>query len=336
MFSLSHSPQFSNLLAFYFNVLIAYGIGAQSSTWAEKLSLKSNKQISEKYPTLVTPAGYAFAIWGIIFSLEAISVCWMFTLSDKETNTEHLHGRIPFIFSEGSRLWILTCQLQCAWTLAFAWDQMFISTGLMIALMYAAISTYITNLFALETQLTIADAPSESYAYFWAVLPFALHASWLIVATLVQLNIFVVSWNASSNVQVSFALLSLAVLLLMGCYVAGTLLASIGYARTLNDISEMQIGCRMCFLAVLLWSARAIESFDGELARVTAGLNKKEDDNAEGKETKKTKNVVELIPLSRLQTIIVQRFKGVVFRCLFGAFVGNVVLFSVKRYQLME
>jgi len=322
------SPQIANLVAYYFNVLMAYGIGAQSSTWSENIYLKSNKQISEKYPTLVTPSGYAFAIWGLIFLLEAISVCWQFTLLTEEEVHTHGHGRIPFLFSSGSYYWVMTCVLQCLWTLAFGWDLIFISTGLMLGLLHSVYHTYHENLFALHN-LPSADLVSEGYAYFWAALPFAVHASWVVVAAIVQVNIFVVARKASSNVQMALALISLGVLLLLGAVSAGSLMGSIGFAKTTSALSGIHIGSRMTLLVVLLWAARAIEQFDADLKGVAASVKKRDDRNDEEAR-------VQLTPLSRLQTIILQKFKGVVFRCLLGAFLGNVVLLMVKYYQLLN
>lgn len=324
------SPQIANLVAYYFNVLIAYGIGAQSSAWSEMLHLKSNKLISEKYPTLVTPSGYAFAIWGLIFGLEAISVCWQFTLSEQGEGEArmHGHGRIPFLFSTGSYYWVISCVLQCVWTLAFGWDQIFISTGLMLSLLYTSFQTFHENLSSLH-ELATTDMTSEGYAYFWAVVPFAIHTSWLVVACLVQLNIFVVARKASSNVQVAVALCSLGTLLLMGCVAAGSLLGSIGYAQTMTALNGTHIGSRMILLAVMLWAARAIELFDG--MSLLVGVSKKRDDTQLSEEERRGDVMA---PPSRLQMIILQRCKGVVFRCLLGAFLGNVVLFAVKYYQL--
>jgi hypothetical protein len=96
----------------------------------------------------------------------------------------------------------------------------------------------------------------------------------------------------------------------------------------MSSLSGVRIGSRVTLLVVLLWGARAIEQFDAELTRITAGVSKKSDDCGQIEQR------VE-VTLTRLQTIAIQRFKGVVFRCLFGAFLANVALFSVKCHQLL-
>ena len=49
-----------NILAFAINVVVTYGIGVGGI-----LDLPTNDELSAKYQTLVTPIGWAFAIWGV-------------------------------------------------------------------------------------------------------------------------------------------------------------------------------------------------------------------------------------------------------------------------------
>jgi hypothetical protein len=51
---------YGNVLAYVMNVLITYGIGVGGL-----FDRPTNGELSEKYQTLVTPIGWAFAIWGL-------------------------------------------------------------------------------------------------------------------------------------------------------------------------------------------------------------------------------------------------------------------------------
>ena len=62
-----------NLFAYSLNILMSYAVGA-TDYFGKHYGAKSNKQISEKNMLLVTPADWAFAIWGPIFLLEGASV----------------------------------------------------------------------------------------------------------------------------------------------------------------------------------------------------------------------------------------------------------------------
>ena len=317
------SAQGLNIAAYYFSVLVAYTFGAQRTQWSDILKLKTAKEISNKYPSLVTPVAYAFEIWGLIAVLEAISVCWQYTLLADGTNVEG-HGQIPFIFNSGSTHWVLTCILQCLWTFAFGWDMIYISSGIIFLALYNCYQTYNENMLSLLS-LSPEDKVNETYAYFWAVLPFAIHSSWLMVVALIQINICAVSRKTSSTGQISLALLTLAAILISGGIVAGSLLGTIGYARSMNAIGSTYIGSRVAFLGVVVWAAWCIQEFDAELSGVTTSSKKSDEMRTE---------TVELIPLSRMQGILLQRFKGVVFRSLIGGIVGVTVLYVVKWYKL--
>lgn len=56
---------YANIAAYIFNAAITYGVGVSGY-------FPTNEELSAKYQTLVTPSGYAFAIWGIIFLSEAV------------------------------------------------------------------------------------------------------------------------------------------------------------------------------------------------------------------------------------------------------------------------
>ena len=55
------------LITLILNYLTAYGF----------INGMSQKVVSNKYNTLITPAGFAFSIWGIIYSLIGISLIYM-------------------------------------------------------------------------------------------------------------------------------------------------------------------------------------------------------------------------------------------------------------------
>ena len=56
-----------NACAYALNVAVTYGIGALGL-----FDLPTNGDLSAKYQSIVTPAGYAFSIWAIIFVFQAL------------------------------------------------------------------------------------------------------------------------------------------------------------------------------------------------------------------------------------------------------------------------
>ena len=60
---------YANVLAYIANVSVTYIIGISGL-----FGLPTNGELSAKYQTLVTPAGYAFSIWGLIYVLLLVLV----------------------------------------------------------------------------------------------------------------------------------------------------------------------------------------------------------------------------------------------------------------------
>ena len=91
--------QVANCVAYGLNVLVTYAVGSNGNAM---LGAKSNREMSQLYPTLVTPQGKAFAIWGPIFLLEGASVVWQLMYVNK---THKAYA----VLEAASPFWISTC-----------------------------------------------------------------------------------------------------------------------------------------------------------------------------------------------------------------------------------
>jgi benzodiazapine receptor len=179
------SWQYSNLIAFCGNTLITYSVGS-TDYFGKTFGAKSNKQISEQYPTLVTPSGYAFAIWGPIFLLEGASVLWQCFRDDKS-------------LEDASKFWCLGCLFQAGWTIAFAFEKIGISSVVICGLAGTIGCAYAS---------TTALKDAGTIAYVLGSLPFAMHTGWLVAAALVNININAVHMGASPSFQLNLAWVS--------------------------------------------------------------------------------------------------------------------------------
>ncbi|CAK9117735.1 unnamed protein product [Durusdinium trenchii] len=107
-----------NLVAYAVNLGVTYG----SLTGAFG---KTNTELSEKYQTLVTPAGYAFSIWGPIFIWEGVfAVAQMFPTLGSSAVVETM---TPW--------WICACCFQVAWTVFFAQEIIPVSLACMLGIL---------------------------------------------------------------------------------------------------------------------------------------------------------------------------------------------------------
>ena len=130
--------------------------------------------ISDRYPTLVTPAGYAFSIWSLIYlGLIAFSI---YQLLPKNS----------YRFSAARTPYILSCVLNCAWIYFWHHDSVVICLIVIFALWLTLLWTYSRS------------TPEPSVPDTWLVkAPFGLYTGWVTAATLVNLAVVIKTLNIS-------------------------------------------------------------------------------------------------------------------------------------------
>ena len=129
-------------------------------------------QVSNQFPTVITPAGWAFSIWSLIYTgLIAFSI---FQLLPSRV-AEFRRVRVPYIVS---------CVLNCAWILLWHHFQ--------IGLCAIVIALFLATLIWVNTSL---DKPGSFIKALMTKAVFGLYAGWVTVATLVNFAVFLVSRN---------------------------------------------------------------------------------------------------------------------------------------------
>lgn len=126
--------------------------------------------ISDRYPTHITPAGFAFAIWSVIYlGLIAFSI-----YQALPSNAEKFRGM--------RRFYILSCAANGAWLYLWSQEMMIVSLGTIIVLL---ISLAVVN---------IKLRATETNAEYWlAKVPFGLYFGWVTAATILNATITLVS-----------------------------------------------------------------------------------------------------------------------------------------------
>ena len=137
----------------------------------------SQKQVSDMYPTLITPAPFTFSIWSVIYSLLLISVIVMIVKKD-DPYYQTAIDRISVLF------WI-SCILNILWIVAFSF--------VLIELSAAFIFAFVIVLTLLCQKLLQIQTGKQ-----WLLpLTFGLYTGWLIIATVVNIAATLVkqAWN---------------------------------------------------------------------------------------------------------------------------------------------
>jgi benzodiazapine receptor len=186
--------QFLNIVALV-AVLVANGLAT-----AGVVNNKSTVELSDKYPVLTTPAGYAFSIWSLIYlGLIAFAVYQALPAQRFNPRVRALDG--PFL---------LTCLANIGWILVWHYELVALSIVLMLVLLAALIVIY-ARLARSRTQANTVQR--------WVVdVPFSLYLGWISVATIVNATVvlYAAGWGGGPLMPEQWA----ALLLLVGALLA--------------------------------------------------------------------------------------------------------------------
>ena len=128
--------------------------------------------ISDKYPTRITPAGYAFAIWSLIY-LGLIA----FTIYQALPKNSERFRSIRTVY-------ILSCAANCAWLYFWHADAILVSLLIIFVLL--------GSLAFINVRLQATETHSE---YWFAKVPFGIYFGWVTAATILNATIALVYLN---------------------------------------------------------------------------------------------------------------------------------------------
>lgn len=121
-------------------------------------------EISAKYPSLFTPSGFTFSIWGVIYLGLLIFVVYQALPSQRG------NGRCADI----SKLFQFNCVANAAWIVVWHYDLLALSLLVMFAILASLILIY--------RQLGATDSPIVA-------LPFRIYTAWICVATIANISV---------------------------------------------------------------------------------------------------------------------------------------------------
>ncbi len=140
--------------------------------------------ISDMYPNLFTPAGFTFAIWGLIYLLLGIFAIYQVRgLIGQPRDPNPLVQRIGYLF-------FISCLLNSAWI--FAWHYLQIGPSLLIMLLL------LITLIVLYYQINSLENKKEQEGYLFIAPAFSIYLGWITIATVANVTAFLVGrdWGA--------------------------------------------------------------------------------------------------------------------------------------------
>lgn len=159
-----------NLLVFLITLIVNY-LAASGF-----INGMSQKVVSNKYNTLITPAGFTFSIWGIIYFLIGLSLVYML-IKYKETKIKNLIAILTPIF-------LFNLLFNILWNISFSYEKIGFS-AIFICLML--INLILTNKKLYDNMKEIE--------YRFTSVAFGIYAGWLTIASFVNMLAFLRSIN---------------------------------------------------------------------------------------------------------------------------------------------
>lgn len=182
----------ANVIAFIANLVITYGVGTMGLFGAA-----TNADLSEKYQTLITPVGWAFSIWAVIFLAQLV---WCIVQLLPAFRGDALVMAVGWNY-------VLVCVAQIGWTISFSMEIIWLSLVCMLAILFFLV------------RIVRAQRDSDLRGYVLFKFPFSIHTGWIVAASFVNISVLLVSLQVSAQIQFFVAMASLSLILI----IAGTL-----------------------------------------------------------------------------------------------------------------
>jgi len=164
--------RYANILFFALTVIVNSIAGSTTL-----IGGKNTAQISDANPTLITPAGYVFSIWGIIYILLGVFV--VYQALPKQQGKDY-QKKIGWLF-------VLSSLLNIVWLFLWQFEYLPLSVVIMFLLLASLILIYL-RLGVGKSKVTMGERLAIH-------LPFSVYLGWITVASIANVSATLVSLN---------------------------------------------------------------------------------------------------------------------------------------------
>ena len=243
-------------------LVILFALAMPAVAWLSNTGTfgPDNGAVSDRYPTLLVAAGYAFSIWGLIFLLDLIYAFWQSRRVLRDDPT--LQKVAPWAAA--------------GFALTTIWMPLFSLGAAQPALFWLCLAVIFGALFCLlraARLLSLDDTPQHGQ-WLWAWTPLSLHAGWLSLAAFLNLAQVIVAFKLlPTDDMTMWSLLLLAfaaaLLLWMNRRMRGNVAYALAALWGLIALHAKQSQSPLTGADALAWAAMAIAAL---LAAQTAWL----------------------------------------------------------------
>lgn len=180
------------------SVILAITVNVLASTLP--LNGQNTGEISDRFQVYFVPAGYVFAIWGIIYIGWVAFAIFQARAAQRES---------PRLRNLGY-LFALSGVFNSAWLFCWHYNQFGLSVIVMLALLGSLIASYL--------KLNVGRT-SVSTAEKWSVdVPFGIYLGWITVATVANVSdyLYLINWNGFELAPQAWAVIMIGVASMLG------------------------------------------------------------------------------------------------------------------------
>ena len=169
----SSSPsKWINILFFVLTVIVN-SLAGNTTILGGKLTA----EISDANPTLITPAGYVFSIWGIIYILLGSFVVFQALPSQQGKGFQKSVGWLFVLSSIANIVWL------------FLWQFEYLSFSVVVIFLLLA------TLILIYLRLNIGKSSVSLREKLAVHVPFSVYLGWITIASIANVSVFLVSEN---------------------------------------------------------------------------------------------------------------------------------------------
>jgi benzodiazapine receptor len=163
---------YANILLFILTVAINSIAGSTTLIGGQDTAAVSNNN-----PTLITPAGYVFSIWGVIYILLGVFV--VYQALPRERSSDY-HGKISWLF-------VFSSLINIAWIFVWQFESLILSVVLIFALLLTLIAIYL--------RLDIGRSKVKASERLAVHLPFSVYLGWITIASIADVAVTLTAYN---------------------------------------------------------------------------------------------------------------------------------------------
>jgi benzodiazapine receptor len=190
----------ANIVAFIITLIVN---GLSNTTL---IGGRTTAEVSNSYPTLITPAGYVFAIWGIIYILLGVFLVYQVLPSQKDSPFQQQIDGLFILISVFNVVWL------------FFWQSELLPISVVI------IFAFLASLIAIYLRLNIGRSNVSLKEKLCVHVPFSVYLGWVTIATIANIAATLVSvgWDGFGLSLQTWAILVLAIALILDLAVIAT------------------------------------------------------------------------------------------------------------------